>query len=297
MSNTVDMKTDLPPLAVIAGPTASGKSALALAMAETRGGVIINADASQVYADLHVLSARPSAQDEDRVPHRLYGAIDGAEACTAARWAALAKAEIASAWSKGQLPILVGGTGLYLRTLLQGISPVPQVDQLVRSEVRALETADVRTALEAEDPAMAAWLHQNDRQRNARALEVIRSTGRSLAAWQAETSGGLQGHVSLEPLVVCPPRATLYARCDQRAAAMLDHGAIPEVKALLARALPADAPILKALGVRPITALLAGDADHAATLGALQQETRNYAKRQVTWFSNQTGQWPRITPP
>jgi tRNA dimethylallyltransferase len=292
----LDMSSGKPPLAVIAGPTASGKSALAVAMARARNGVIVNADASQVYADLRLLSARPSAAEEALAPHRLYGIIDGREACTAARWAGLAKAEIEAAWAAGRLPILVGGTGLYLRTLLEGISPVPPVAAAVRAAVRALDAPAVRAALVAEDPAMAAWLHPNDRQRNARALEVWRATGRSLGDWQAQTTGGIGAVVALDAQVVSLPRGTLYARCDARASAMLELGAVDEVAALVARRLPADAPVMKALGVRPIALLLAGEIDRAQALAALQQETRNYAKRQQTWFANQTGDWPRISP-
>ncbi len=265
-------------------------------MAKARDGVVINADASQVYADLRLLSARPSELEESAAPHRLYGVIDGAEACSAARWARLATAEIEAAWAAGQLPILVGGTGLYLRTLLEGISPVPPVPADIRAAVRAMDAAAVRTALVSEDPAMAAWLHANDRQRNARALEVMRATGRSLAEWQAQTSGGIGGDVALDARVVSLPREALYARCDARAAAMLEGGATAEVRALLARRLPADAPVLKALGVRPIASLLAGETDAAGALAALQQETRNYAKRQQTWFANQTAEWPRTAP-
>ena len=290
------MGSGKPPLAVIAGPTASGKSALAIALAQAKNGTIINADASQVYADLRLLSARPSPEEEAMVPHRLYGVIDGAEACTAARWADMAKAEVSRAWDTGKLPILVGGTGLYLRTLLDGISLVPAVAEDVRGAVRSMEAAAVRTALELEDPAMAAWLHPNDRQRNARALEVMRSTGRSLADWQEETAGGIAADVALDARVLTLPRATLYARCDARAEAMLEAGAVEEVRALLARNLPADMPVLKALGVRPIASLLAGETDHAGALAALQQETRRYAKRQQTWFANQTGDWAGVSP-
>ncbi|WP_374388269.1 tRNA (adenosine(37)-N6)-dimethylallyltransferase, partial [Sandaracinobacter sp.] len=206
------MEREKPPLAVIAGPTASGKSALALRMAATDNGVIINADASQVYADLPILSAAPTAEEQAQAPHRLFGVIDGAETCTAARWAALARAGIAAAHAAGQLPILVGGTGLYLRTLLDGIAPVPAIPAEVREAIRALPPAQVRAALQAEDPAMAARLHANDSQRNARALEVIRATGRSLAGWQAAPpEGGLLPDVALRPLVVEVPREILVA--------------------------------------------------------------------------------------
>lgn len=285
-----------PPLAVIAGPTASGKSALALKLAETENGVVINADASQVYADLAVLSARPSASEMARAPHRLFGTIDGAESCTAARWAALARAEIATAHAGGQLPILVGGTGLYLRTLLEGIAPVPAIPPEVREEVRALSTEEVRAALEAEDAAMAARLHPHDSQRNARALEVIRATGRSLAEWQqAKAEGGLSEAVELRPQVILVERDTLVRRIDARIEAMWRGGALEEVRQLAARGLSATLPVMRAIGVPPLLALLAGELSEAQALERWRLDTRQYAKRQTTWLRNQTGSWPRIS--
>jgi tRNA dimethylallyltransferase len=287
----------LPPLALIAGPTASGKTALALAMAARENGVIINADASQVYADLPILSAAPSAGERASVPHRLFGVIDGAEICTAARWAGLARREIASAHAAGRLPILVGGTGLYLRTLLDGIAPVPAIPADVRAAVRALPVAQVRALLEAEDPLMAARLHSNDAQRNARALEVIRATGRSLAGWQsAPAEGGLLPQVDLRALVVEVPREILVARIDDRVAQMWRAGASDEVRRLAARGLSASLPVMRAIGVPPLLALLAGGLDEAAALARWRQDTRQYARRQATWARNQTGGWPRWSP-
>lgn len=283
-----------PPLAVIAGPTASGKSARALALAEAEGGVIINADASQLYADLRILTARPSPADEARAPHRLYGVLDGADPASAARWAALARAEIAAAHGQGRLPIVVGGTGLYLRTLLDGIAPVPEIDPAVRAAVRALDPADAHAALAVADPEAAARLAPADRQRVMRALEVVRATGRALAHWQAAREGGIAGAVTLLAEVVELPRAELYARCDARAAAMLADGAVEEVEALLARGLDPGLPVMKALGVRPIAAMLAGAIGRDAALEQIQRETRNFAKRQSTWFANQTPDWPRV---
>lgn len=284
------------PLALIAGPTASGKSALATALAERHGGTVINADASQVYADLRVLTARPSPDEEARVPHRLFGHLDGAVACSAARWAGEATMAIEATWSAGRLPILVGGTGLYLRTLLDGIAPVPPIDPAVREAVRAMPVADARAALAREDPAAAARLAPADTARTARALEVVRSTGRSLSAWQAERSGGIGGRVTLAPLVLLPDRAVLAQRIDARAAAMLDGGAIAEVAALVARAdLPADAPVRRAIGVADIAAMLAGGIGRDEALARLRLATRRYAKRQNTWFRHQPPAiWPRI---
>jgi tRNA dimethylallyltransferase len=214
-----------PRLALIAGPTASGKSDLAvrLALAEQAAGraaVVINADSAQVYADLAVLSARPSAEDMQGVPHRLFGAWDGAQACSAADWAQAARAEIEAAHAAGALPILVGGTGLYIRTLLDGIAPIPAIDPAVRAAVRALPVEQAHAALAHEDPDRAAALHPADTTRVARALEVVRSTGHPLAHWQARREGGIGHAVALRPLVLLPDRAWLYARCDLRFARM-----------------------------------------------------------------------------
>ncbi|HEY1145092.1 MAG TPA: tRNA (adenosine(37)-N6)-dimethylallyltransferase MiaA, partial [Allosphingosinicella sp.] len=172
-----------PRLALIAGPTASGKSALALALAERTGGVVVKADSAQVYRDLRIVSARPTPEDEARAPHRLYGYRDGAEPCSAADWAADAKAAIREIQAAGRLPILTGGTGLYIRTLLDGIAPIPPIDPAIRAEVRALTAAEGHAALVREDPHAAARIRPSDTSRIARALEVVRSTGRPLAGW------------------------------------------------------------------------------------------------------------------
>jgi tRNA dimethylallyltransferase len=277
----------LPRVALIAGPTASGKSALALEMAETEGGTIVNADASQVYRDLHVLTARPSPEDEARMPHRLYGYRDGAEACSAADWAGDARAAIEAVLAEGRLPILVGGTGLYLRTLLDGIAPIPAVDPEIRDAVRAMDAAAAHAALSQEDPPAAARLNPADTTRSQRALEVIRSSGRSILAWRAAREGGIGDRVRAEVHIVDPPVELLYARCDARVAAMIADGAIAEVEALAARGLDPDLPIMRAIGVRPILSLLAGEIDRAMAIETIRQQTRNYAKRQRTWFRNQ----------
>jgi tRNA dimethylallyltransferase len=287
----------LPKLALIAGPTASGKSALALALAERHRGTVINADSAQVYRDLRVLSARPSVEEEARAPHRLFGTIDGAESCSAARWADDAKAAIAEAWAEERLPILVGGTGLYLRTLLDGIAPVPEIDPAIRAEVRALEVGEAHRQLQAVDPDAAQRLNAGDSTRVARALEVVRSTGRTLADWQAERVGGIGGEVALMPMILLPDRDWLVERCDRRLAAMFDEGAIEEVQRLLARDdIPADAPIRRAIGVPEIAAMLAGDIDRDTALDRSRLATRQYAKRQYTWFRNQPpADWPRTS--
>lgn len=289
------MKTpDLPTVALIAGPTASGKSALALALAEKHRGTVINADSMQVYADLRILTARPTPDEEARVPHRLFGHIDGADAYSAARWAAEARAAIAEARADGRLPILVGGTGLYLRTLLDGIAPVPEIDPQIRRAVRALPVGEAHAALAEADPAAAARLAPADTLRVARALEVVRSTGRTLAAWQAERVGGIGASIRLVPLILLPDRDWLGARIDRRFADMVDQGR-EEAAALLARTdLPPDAPLLRAIGVPELRALLAGDIDTGQAVAAGALASRQYAKRQYTWFRRQPPpDWPR----
>ena len=264
-------------------------------VAERAGGVVINADSAQVYRDLRVLSARPSVADEARVPHRLFGYIDGAESCSAARWAADARAEIAAAHAAGRLPVLVGGTGLYLRTLIDGIAPVPEIDAAIRAEVRAMPVAEAHRALREADPAAAARLAPADTTRVARALEVARSTGRTLAAWQDAKVGGIGDAIRLVATILLPDRDWLLARCDARLEAMFDEGAVEEVTQLLARDdIPLAAPIRRAIGVPEIAAMLAGETSREAALAAAKIATRQYAKRQYTWFRNQPpADWAR----
>lgn len=274
-------------MALIAGPTASGKSALALRLAEAANGTIINADASQVYRDLRVLSARPSEQEEAGAPHRLFGFLDGATACTAPLWAEAARLAIGAAHEAGRLPILVGGTGLYLRTLLDGIAPIPAIDPDVRAAVRALPVAEAHAALSREDPAAAARLRPSDATRVARALEVVRATGTPLATWHARSEGGIGDAIRLLPIILLPPRDWLRARCDARFEAMLEQGAIAEVEALRARALDPALPVMRAIGVREIGAWLDGAIGRDAMIAQAQAATRQYAKRQYTWFAHQ----------
>jgi tRNA dimethylallyltransferase len=296
--NIVTSRPPKPRLALIAGPTASGKSERAIRLAEQHGGVVINADASQVYRDLRVLSARPSAADEARVPHRLFGHVDGAEACSAARWATEARAAIAAAHEAGAVPVLVGGTGLYIRTLLDGIAPVPEIDASVRAAIRALPVEVAYAALAQEDPAAATRLAPADTSRIARALEVVRSTGRTLAEWQRDRAGGIGDAVDLAPEILLPDRDLLATRCDARLAAMFREGAIEEVRALLCRSdVPEDAPVRRAIGVPEIAAMLAGTIRPDEALARAQLATRRYAKRQYTWFRNQPPpDWRRLDP-
>jgi tRNA dimethylallyltransferase len=291
---------DQPPLALIAGPTASGKSLVAVQLAlalqaQGRAAVVINADSAQVYADLAVLSARPSVEEMQGVEHRLFGTWDGATACSAADWADQARTVIAEAQARDIVPILVGGTGLYLRTLLDGIAPVPPIDPVVRDEVRALPVAEAYAALLAEDPDRAARLSPTDRTRVARALEVVRSTGHPLEHWQAQPTGGIGNAVRLHTAVLLPPRDWLYERCDRRFAQMLERGALEEVQRLLARKLDPDLPVMRAIGVPELAEFQSGTVSMADALERGAQATRNYAKRQFTWFRNQSPpDWRRI---
>ena len=285
-------------MALIAGPTASGKSALAVALAERADGVIINADSAQVYADLAILSARPGAAELARADHRLFGTRDAALPCSAADWAQEAAGHVDGAHAAGRLPILVGGTGLYFRTLLDGIAPVPPIDPTVRSAVRATPVEENRRRLAVHDPLAFKRLAAPDTMRIARALEVVLSTGRTLASWQDERQGGIAERILLRPLVLLPPRPWLYARCDLRFAEMLDGGAIAEVEALLARRLDPVLPAMRAIGVREIASLLRGEIDLNETLRRGSQATRNYAKRQYTWFAHQPPpDWVRFSEP
>ncbi|MGZ3247496.1 MAG: tRNA (adenosine(37)-N6)-dimethylallyltransferase MiaA [Croceibacterium sp.] len=286
-------------VALIAGPTASGKSDLAVELAlalKERGRrcIVINADSAQVYRDLRILSAMPTEDEMRGVEHRLFGEWDGAEPCSAADWAARAKREIEDAQLAGVLPILVGGTGLYIRTLLDGIAPVPPIDPKVREVVRAMAVAEAYSALQSEDPERAAALNASDSTRIARALEVVRSTGRPMAHWQTQRVGGIADGIELHPLILLPPRELLYTRCDARFARMIDEGAVEEVEALLARSLAPSLPVMRAIGVREIAGYLRGECSREELLARGQQATRNYAKRQYTWFRRQPPQdWPR----
>ncbi len=278
-----------PRIVVIAGPTAAGKSAVALALAEAEGGTIINADASQLYADLRLVTARPTPADEARVPHLLYGILDGAETCDAARWAGLARAAIAATLGAGRLPIVTGGSGLYLRALLDGIADVPPIPPDIRAAVRALDSAAASVALAAADPAATV----TDPQRVARALEVVRATGRPLAAWQAEATGGIAQSHTIDARVVDRPRAELHARIDARLVMMVAGGVLAEVEAFGNRGLPTSAPAMKAIGVAPFLAAARGEMTLDAAVAATALATRRYAKRQATWFRNQTLNWRR----
>jgi len=274
------------PIILVAGPTASGKSALALHLAEEFGGTIINADSMQVYRDLAVLTARPGPAGEARAPHRLYGVVDAAERCSAGRWRVLALAEIAAARAAGTVPILVGGTGLYLDALVHGLAEVPPVPAARRAEAVALHArlggAGFRARLAEIDPAGAARLAPGDTQRLIRAYEVAAATGEPLAAWQRRQ--GPPPDLDVAAVLLLPPRPQLYAACDARFSAMLEGGAAAEVQALLDRRLAAYLPAMKAVGVRELALWLAGKLSREQAAAAAQQTTRRYAKRQYTWL-------------
>jgi tRNA dimethylallyltransferase len=292
------MPSSKPPLIVIAGPTASGKSALALALAQQIKGVTVNADSAQVYRDLRVLSAAPTDEELTQAEHRLYGVQDGALPCSAADWAAMARPEIADIHASGRTPILVGGTGLYLRTLLDGIAPVPAIDPDIRAKVRNASVEENRAKLRTLDAAAAAKLKAGDTTRINRALEVILSTGRTLAEWQKQREGGIAEMVEIRALILLPPRKWLYARCDERFAHMIDQGAVSEVEALLARKLNPNLPVMSAIGVPELSAYLLRKISLDEAVAAGQQATRRYAKRQYTWFAHQPpSDWPRFQEP
>jgi tRNA dimethylallyltransferase len=277
------------PVILVAGPTASGKSALALHLAETFHGVVINADSMQVYRDLPILTAQPGQSARARAPHRLYGEVDAAEAFSAGGWRQRAIAEIARSQGGGRVPILVGGTGLYFKILLEGIADIPLILKEIRNEVRALHEKLGPTAFHAAlarlDPEGAARLAPGDTQRVLRAYEVVLATGRPLGDWQAAQPR--EAGLAATAILLLPPRAPLYAISDARFLGMWDSGAEAEVRALLGRRLDPALPAMRALGVREIAGWLRGEITREAAIAAAQQATRNYAKRQYTWFKHQ----------
>ncbi len=287
-----------PRIWLIAGPTASGKSALALRLAEAAGGEIVNADSMQLYAGLRVLTAGPGPEDLARAPHHLFGVADPADGWSVGRWQRAARQAIDDILARGRHAVVVGGTGLYFAALTRGLAEVPQIP----AEARAAAAADFETMgedafrarLAAADPAAAARIAPGDRQRLCRAWEVFAATGVSLSDHQASAEGALPAG-SWTAVALEPPRDVLYARCDARLVAMLEAGAIDEVRALVARRLDPALPAMKAVGVRELAACLDGGLTRDAALAAAQQETRRYAKRQLTWMRGQMADWPRLT--
>ncbi len=265
------------------------KPAAALAAAKEFGGVVINADSMQVYRELAIVTARPDAAAMAAVPHKLYGVLPAGDACSAGRWCAMALAEIDAACAQRKLPILAGGTGLYLAALRNGLAPVPAIPDDIREQARALLQDEDRHALHARlakiDPVAAAALRPGDTQRILRAWSVMMATGRSIVEWHREAHPA-EDVPELTTFLILPERKALYAACDRRFTDMIEAGAIDEVKALLALDLDPGLPAMKAVGVREIAAYLRGEIGRSAMIARGQQATRNYAKRQYTWFTN-----------
>lgn len=286
---------------LITGPTASGKSRLAMDLAARHGGVVINADSMQVYDTLRIVTARPSTADEAAVPHRLYGHVPAGESFSTGAWLRAMAPLLAGLRAEGRLPVIVGGTGLYFKALTGGLSAMPDVPEAVRVSLRARLAADgaaaLHAALAAVDPQTAARLNPQDGQRILRALEIFEASGRPISAFQAERGPALVDPARARRLIVLPDRQVLKSRIDRRFAAMMDEGAVEEVRALLSLGLPPEVPAMKAIGVPEIAAMLEGRLDRATATEQAAAATRQYAKRQMTWFRNQMDDsWERIDP-
>lgn len=286
---------------LITGPTASGKSALAVRLAQAHGGVVVNADSMQVYDTLRVLTARPSEADMDGVPHRLYGHVPAGHSYSTGEWLREVTVLLDQLRAEGRVPVIVGGTGLYFKALTGGLSEMPDVPEEIRSSLRARLQADGPGPLHARlaevDPEAAVVLKPEDGQRIVRALEIFEASGRSIRSFQA-----MRGATVVEPdralkMIVTPDRDELRRRIDRRFETMLDQGAVEEVERLLARELPADLPAMKAIGVPQIAAMLRGEMDRRGVIETASAATRQYAKRQMTWFRNQLDEsWERVAP-
>jgi tRNA dimethylallyltransferase len=285
---------------LIAGPTASGKSALALDLAEKAGGIVINADSMQVYRDLRIITARPSRDEEARVPHRLYGHVDAAVNCSAGHWVTDAAVALAEAREQNRLAIFTGGSGLYFKTLTRGLSAVPAVPPEIRESVRARLERNGVEALHAElaqrDPASAERLKPRDRTRIARALEVVEATGRSLTDWHRDGVPPLLPSGQFSAVFLAPERDALYARIDARFEAMLAAGALDEVAQLGARHLDPLLPAMKAHGVPALLSHLKGEITLQQAAETGRADTRHYAKRQFTWFRHQLSEFEWVKP-
>jgi tRNA dimethylallyltransferase len=289
-----------PEIILVVGPTASGKSALALELAEKHNGVIVNADSMQVYRDLRIITARPTPEDEARAPHHLYGHVDAAENYSVGRWAADAAAELATTGRCARAAIIVGGTGLYFSALTRGLAAVPPIPAEIREEVRGRLASDGIAALHAEltrrDPLSAARLMPGDRARVTRALEVVLATGRSLTDWQEENMPAIVDLATAVKVFLMPKREELFRRIDARFDAMIAAGALDEVSALNARNLDPDLPAMKAHGVPWLIRHLNGEITVAQAVDAAKRDTRQYTKRQATWFRNQLAEFTWVEP-
>jgi tRNA dimethylallyltransferase len=289
-----------PDAILIAGPTASGKSALALALAARLGGTVVNADSMQVYRDLRVITARPTPAEEARVPHLLYGHVDAAENYSVGRWCVDASAALAEAKRAGRMAIIVGGTGLYFKTLTRGLAAIPPIPADIRAAVRARLAAEGIAPLYAElvrlDPATAHRLMPGDRARITRALEVMLATGRPLADWHRDGMKPALDPAGAVKIFLDADRAELYPRIDARFDTMLAAGALDEVAALAARGLDPSLPAMKAHGVPWLMRHLAGEITLAEAAGGGKRDTRRYTKRQATWFRHQLPDWSWVGP-
>lgn len=291
------INTSLSPI-LIAGPTASGKSALALQIAQRSDSVIVNADSMQVYRELSIITARPSAVDEAEAEHALYGHVSAAEPYSVARWLEDVTAVLAQCLRRNKRPIIVGGTGLYFKALSGGLSPIPKIPDDVRAhwrqEAQRLPSRDLHAQLSTRDPEMASRLSQGDVQRITRALEVFEATGRSLADWQRVPGRPAFDETGVERLLVLPPRDKLQQRCDLRFDTMIESGTLDEVRKLVALGLSLDAPAMRALGVPPLSRHLAGEITLAQAVAQAKAETRRYVKRQETWLKRNMNAWKPI---
>jgi tRNA dimethylallyltransferase len=289
------VKANRPKAVLIAGPTASGKSAAASNLAASLRGTVINADSMQVYRELAILTARPAAADMARAPHRLYGIVSANEVYSVGRWLEDAACAIGEAEGEGRVPILVGGTGLYFKALIEGLAPVPDVPPEIREywrdQAEKVGTEGLYRELSVRDPAMAARLRPTDPQRIVRALEVIDATSVSLSEWQGERAAPVLAPEAVLKLVIAPEREALYAATDARFDSMIEQGAIEEVRALLALGLDPGLPAMRAHGVRELAAYLSGMSSRAEAIAKAKTETRRYAKRQMTWLRRFMKDW------
>jgi tRNA dimethylallyltransferase len=280
---------------LIAGPTASGKSELAMTLAERHGGIVINADSMQVYRELAILTARPDAADEARVPHALYGHVAAGDAYSVGRWLEDVRRALEHARAENHRPIIVGGTGLYFRALLEGLSPVPAIPEDIRAhwrgEAARLGAAGLHAVLAAKDVEMAARLRPTDPQRITRALEVLEATGLSLAIWQTRAGTPLLVAKETERLLVLRDRQELFARCDTRFDGMRAAGGLDEARRLLALDLDPSLPAMRAVGVRPLLLMLSGQLDEEEAIARAKQDTRHYVRRQLTWLNRHMSTW------
>lgn len=276
---------------IVAGATASGKSARALALAKERDGVVINADATQLYLDLKILSARPDPQEMENVPHKLYGVLEGQKVASAASWLEMARREITHVWHEGKLPIICGGTGFYIKTLLEGLSPIPDVPEEIKQETSALLASEGNAAFHARlhevDSLLAEKFDSGNSQRLMRAYNVWKATGKPLSHWQKIPPQKPFSDAEFKVEVIEIEREVLYARCNDRFDAMMRQGAVDEVEALLKNNYPATLPIMKAVGVPELTAYLQGEKSREEAVALAKQNTRRYAKRQLTWLRHQ----------